>query len=897
MKKILICTDSHVLHTGLAEVTRLIFANLLAKYKSEYQVVQIGFFHSNPIMEPLWQIIPTQLEQDPNGNMKFKEADRYGQLTYPNVVRDYKPDIVFGYGDPWYVNHMVNHKSIMNHAMVLYLTYDGIPYGDADQDWLKNVDQLVTCADFSKKVMIESMPKLDESRIEVLYHPADLARFNKLEPSAKAMHRKNLCAQVPENAFIMGWAGRNQWRKQVWKPYEILSYLRSGEYLICQDCDEITPLPYNPMTRKYIDTYAGSTTKFDTTICSHCKSSNVIKADPINDIYLWCHMAPEDRHWPVEILQRQFNLQNGEVIYTPNFSRSAGLDPNFMNILYNVWDLNIYLSGGEGFGLPCHFANTKVWTTDGFKNIESIKENDFVYSHTGNKQRVTGTTINYYNKEKISIKLRGGTELSSTDNHPWFISRRINKKISNNIKMDPSWVHMKDINIGDFFTMPKIKVNRKLLTLKISDFLTNIVKENNEIYYKMSFNQRNNNYSLKNIASETQSSIQSVSRVLNKKAIGRLKQSKIKVIENKLKEFNYIKPDPIKVIDNQILDEDLMTFFGLYLAEGNISAGGNAINIASHKDEIFNHELCKKIALRFNCSLHKKIKGNGVQMTLSSKVLAQFLLNLFSELAVNKKVPHLLLESDNLHFLIKGYFYGDGYFKRRIIKASSVSYDLIQFIKLALNTYGICSFSSKEKEVRNNANYINHIISIPSQYWNKFEALTQLRVKSSFSRKTPTLVLEDDNYFYLEVKSINKTKVNELVYNLHVENDESYLVEGFSSHNCFESIIAGTPSVATDYSAHGEIINNSQAGTTVPGILQPEAGSCIWRMIADTGKTIKAVRKYYFDRNLLLEDGKKGREFAMQHSTEIIADKWHSIFQKVYKPIRQNQFCLLGEPI
>ncbi len=435
-KKLLICTDSHVLHTGLAEVTRLIFKKLLDKYGQFYEIVQLGYFHSNPIMKPMWQIIPTQYDQNPDGSYKFKEADRYGQLTYPNVVKDFKPDIVFGYGDPWYVNHMINHKSIMNHGTVLYLTYDGIPYGDIDQAWLKNVDQLVTCVDFSKQVMTECMPELDPSKIEVIYHPADLTRFGKIPSNEKQKHRKAMAPNIPENAFVMGWAGRNQWRKQVWKPYEILSYIRSGAYYICGDCSEITPIPYNPCTNKYIDTYPGTTTKFEH-VCGYCKSENITKAEPLNDVYLWSHMAHEDKHWPVEVLHKQFNLKNGEVIYTPNFSREKGLDPGFMNILYNIWDVSIYLSGGEGFGLPNYesiLAETPSIGTDYSAHGEIINKSKGGITVPGVLQPEAGSCIwriiadtgktlkavrhYYFNRDQILIDGRNGRtnlEDQSTD--------------------------------------------------------------------------------------------------------------------------------------------------------------------------------------------------------------------------------------------------------------------------------------------------------------------------------------------------------------------------------------------------------------------------------------------------------------------------------------------------
>jgi glycosyltransferase involved in cell wall biosynthesis len=59
----------------------------------------------------------------------------------------------------------------------------------------------------------------------------------------------------------------------------------------------------------------------------------------------------------------------------------------------------------------------------------------------------------------------------------------------------------------------------------------------------------------------------------------------------------------------------------------------------------------------------------------------------------------------------------------------------------------------------------------------------------------------------------------------------------------------------------------------------PEAGSCIFRMIADVPEAIEAVRKRYFNRELGKQLGQNGRAFVQQYTPEIQAEKWHRIFQ------------------
>lgn len=312
--KILISTDSHTIHTGLAETTRLIFYPLLDKYGDQYELHQIGLFNTNPVTPPRWPIYPTRVEKNPNGSNRFREQDRYGQETFPEVVSKLKPDIVFGYGDPWYVQHMAKNSNIKDYALVLYLTYDGTPYPPNDQEWLKNADKFVTLSHFSKHVIKSCMPQLDESKVDVMYSPADVHRFCPPSEEERASLRKNAFpGHIPQDAFVMGWIGRNQWRKQVWKPYEVLHYLNSGGYFVCEDCGEITPIDWDPGAQEFLDGTGrtlASPPGFEFDHCIHCKSSNIKRAEPLKDIFLWSHMAPEDRFWPMEVIHKQFNTRS-----------------------------------------------------------------------------------------------------------------------------------------------------------------------------------------------------------------------------------------------------------------------------------------------------------------------------------------------------------------------------------------------------------------------------------------------------------------------------------------------------------------------------------------------------------------------------------------------------------
>ncbi len=104
--------------------------------------------------------------------------------------------------------------------------------------------------------------------------------------------------------------------------------------------------------------------------------------------------------------------------------------------------------------------------------------------------------------------------------------------------------------------------------------------------------------------------------------------------------------------------------------------------------------------------------------------------------------------------------------------------------------------------------------------------------------------------------------------------------EGFGLP-AWEAMAAGIPTVYTNYSGHAELLRKGGAGLPVGGVLQPEAGTCIWRMVADLGQVIEAVRRLYYDRQFGHSLGASGRTFVEGYSPDVVVSKWHEIFQRL----------------
>ena len=218
-----------VLPTGMAETTRLIFGHLLDKYPQTYEVQQIGWFHCYAVTEPKWPIHPTTLSKDPRGKPCFDPKDRYAQKTFFKLLPKLRPDIVFAFGDPQMVAVLCTEPKARRYRLVLYLNFDGLPLPPDYGPTLNRADLVIGTSEFSKEVIRRFLPAVTVEKLSSLYSPADTPRFAPVSDAAKAELRRDLFPDwMPKDAFVLGWVGRNQWRKQVWLLYKTVFTCATG---------------------------------------------------------------------------------------------------------------------------------------------------------------------------------------------------------------------------------------------------------------------------------------------------------------------------------------------------------------------------------------------------------------------------------------------------------------------------------------------------------------------------------------------------------------------------------------------------------------------------------------------------------------------------------------------
>ena len=226
------------------------------------------------------------------------------------------------------------------------------------------------------------VPAVAGEKLGHRYSPADLERFAPVWNEVRVEMRRDLFPTwMPQNAFVPGWVGRNQWRKQNWVLYKVLHYLRTGQYLVCRRCGRVSLFDWDPARQLHLNadwavsesSFHGRTLQsppglhlnaerqvlesrpgYRYDVCAHCGSGEVEQARPLEDVFLRCHTPEEpEEAWPLRWIEAQFGVhRDRDLFYTPGHGLKSALALEDVPMLYRIWDCLLYLSGGEGFGLP-----------------------------------------------------------------------------------------------------------------------------------------------------------------------------------------------------------------------------------------------------------------------------------------------------------------------------------------------------------------------------------------------------------------------------------------------------------------------------------------------------------------------------------------------------------------
>lgn len=247
------------------------------------------------------------------------------------------------------------------------------------------------------------------------------------------------------------------------------------------------------------------------------------------------------------------------------------------------------------------------------------------------------------------------------------------------------------------------------------------------------------------------------------------------------------------------INDELLFIIGYYLAEG--SCGSHSVHFASHLREENIRNKVNSFFTKLGCNPNiRNSRGNSVITSLGSVLFKR----LFSEFGngLNKKLSdqYLSIDSKLMMNVVIGWFLGDGTFKtgKKSIKCNTISRELANqmFNILVQNGFSPIVHKSERKEKGfGNDQWVITLSSIdahkmkdmiPQSMWPD-KRITKEQILSFH-----TSVKTNNGFLISKIKSIECIDYNDIVMNLEVEDDHSYVVENTIVHNCIESFWLAT---------------------------------------------------------------------------------------------------------
>jgi hypothetical protein len=227
------------------------------------------------------------------------------------------------------------------------------------------------------------------------------------------------------------------------------------------------------------------------------------------------------------------------------------------------------------------------------------------------------------------------------------------------------------------------------------------------------------------------------------------------------------------------VDDDFLWVVGMYLAEG--STGSRTVNFALHaKEELFQARIRAFFHRYGYPSSLVKGPGNGVSVQVHSTTLAQWLPDFLGHLCYNKRIPEVLmsLPVSKAQSLLRGVYDGDGWKGGKEVTQTSevLALQIVELLHRAGEQPLVRRQVSRKKTPKGNLRRVAYNVN-----WSE-DTFTHNNRKGRWVCKGNLLA---------QVKAVGRVQYSGPVYNLSVEDDETYVTNGIVVHNCYGTGIVG----------------------------------------------------------------------------------------------------------
>ena len=433
----------------------------------------------------------------------------------------------------------------------------------------------------------------------------------------------------------------------------------------------------------------------------------------------------------------------------------------------------------------CFPAGTPIRTSNGWEDIEKIKMGDYVLSGDGLYHKVLKNFENDFKGDLISIYPTISTRpILATPDHPYFVLRGNHKKK----KCGPNC--NKFIEEGDGFPTGNPNVRQlpggrwwaraQMGGLRNKGRKTLGTFSTKEEAVNAVYDFRLKNYKQGHILQWDKSeNLQEGDWLVSQWFKGTQDITEIAIPEQYLTRSNF-GPELLGP-QKFIVDEDFLWMVGLYIAEG--SSGTRCINFSLHlKEKEYQNRLIKIFKnYGYNPVISKaKAKGLGVNVIVSSSILAEWFPQWLGTKCDKKQIPNefMYLPGNKIQALIQGIYDGDGSKRGHEIGQTSeyLAMQLVELLHRINEQPLIRQQKAKSLTPKGNKRKIAYCVNWAEHGFDHSSRKGRWDFKGDLLSK---------------IKKISKVPFSGKVYNLEIEDDHSYIVNGVVVHNCFGTNYVG----------------------------------------------------------------------------------------------------------
>ncbi len=462
------------------------------------------------------------------------------------------------------------------------------------------------------------------------------------------------------------------------------------------------------------------------------------------------------------------------------------------------------VKAGVGPGSICLTSNSMVSLADGsVKPICDVVVGDLVVTHLGRARRVTKVYRRPYAGPMVYVTVKGSPEpLAVTPNHPFFAmhfnapAKRKQKAGGGYFFHKPKWNHGLDwVTAGDLEAqdMAAMPVRRPQPQPAVYDMLPYVPRYGHDEDWIWPSRAH---VRLVEMSSEAPGAALAGWR----KSPG-VEGSSARWVE----ELRYEVPIHVGRQRRYIpLDGRLMRLIGYFVAEGHFAglANNRQARLGFHRDAHESHvDVLRLVHDVFGYSgatlnSHKAWRGTAVH--INNQAIAKFFETLIPSFASRKRLPAEVVDQppELLRELVIGLFRGDGTVlstegEARVgYRTASVAlaYQVADILMRLGYMPSIAAWDPKRPN-RHTTYQVRLSGAQARRFAEDFPELLELCAAPGRLHKQS--MWRDDDYVYATIRKVEVRHEEIDVYNLEVEEDESYVANRVAVHNCTTRVVAG----------------------------------------------------------------------------------------------------------